>query len=280
MMDMLGVMQRDRGRSPSEAGGTAQDHVRPSIVHGLPPVVQVAAGEDFSLVLAGDHSVWGWGDNLYGELGDGTWENHPSPVRAHVPVDVTEIAAGNSHVVAVAADGTLYTWGFGAYGQLGAGRAERRLSTPTPVPGLSLKPMILGSDFQAFGPKDTTALSPIARWSNDRVQIHGVAPSAYGYVASFTPVRAGAGTAFREFVVEGDVKTGGITVGLQSQFKWVYYQNFNIVGPFTMRWVPPAPGEYAVVVAHFAEQPDRKTDIDLLHVGWLRAGAAGSAPSK
>ena len=254
------------------ANGTAADRERPTIVPGLPRVGQVSAGEDFSLALAVDHTVWGWGDNLYGELGDGTWENRVAPVRAQVPGEVTEIAAGYSHAMAVRADGSLFTWGFGAYGQLGSGRAERRLAKPTLVDGLSLRPMVYDAAFEPYS--GVQWLAPLGRWANGHLFIRGVAPSAYGYAAAFTPVKAGPGTGLREFVAEGDVKVGGITIGLQVNQQWVYYRNIALPGPFLVRWEPLAAADYAVVIAHYVEQKDHATDVEFTHMGWFRGAAA------
>src|SRR5262249_3349220 len=66
----------------------------PAAIGGLPRIADIGAGEDFSIALAMNHTAWTWGDNLYGEAGDGTWTNRPSPVQVHVPGDVTAVAAG------------------------------------------------------------------------------------------------------------------------------------------------------------------------------------------
>ncbi|CAK0771007.1 hypothetical protein CCP4SC76_5400003 [Gammaproteobacteria bacterium] len=47
----------------------------------LANVVEIAAGESHSLALKQDGSLWAWGKNDFGQLGDGTGFNHQTPVR-------------------------------------------------------------------------------------------------------------------------------------------------------------------------------------------------------
>jgi alpha-tubulin suppressor-like RCC1 family protein len=105
-------------------GGTT---TRPTPVQvvGLSGVRAIAAGSHFSLALADDGgaggSVWAWGNNTTGQLGDGTEVNRAFPVRIALPKPIVAIAAGEAHAVALANDGTVWTWGRNAEGQLGNG---------------------------------------------------------------------------------------------------------------------------------------------------------------
>ena len=76
-------------------------------------------------------SVWCWGDNSRGQLGDGTTRSSASPVRALVE-DAVTVSAGSLHTCAVTEDGELYCWGDGSRGQLGLGVSGMR-ATPTRV---------------------------------------------------------------------------------------------------------------------------------------------------
>lgn len=95
-----------------------------------------AAGSGHSLVLDGDGTVWGWGYNKYGTLGDGSAiEAAPyaqTSARRATIRDVISIAAGQGHSIAIRTDGSVWTWG---YGYLGHGAYEGRTS-PTQVAGL------------------------------------------------------------------------------------------------------------------------------------------------
>ncbi|MDE3155355.1 MAG: chitobiase/beta-hexosaminidase C-terminal domain-containing protein [Acidobacteriota bacterium] len=96
----------------------------------------VAAGGVSSYALQSDGTVWAWGDNAWGELGDGTLTNRLTPVQVSGLSDVIAIAAGTSHALAVKSDGTVWAWGKNASGQLGDGTTSTR-SVPTQVSSLT-----------------------------------------------------------------------------------------------------------------------------------------------
>ena len=88
-------------------------------------IVQLAAGNSQSIALASDGTVYTWGWNQYGQLGNGTTMNSRIPVAvvtAGTPLagkTISQIAAGNAHALAMTDDGTMYTWGWNQHGQLG-----------------------------------------------------------------------------------------------------------------------------------------------------------------
>jgi len=109
------------------------DRARPVRVSGVPPAVKVAASLfNHSLALAADGTVWGWGRNAEGELGDGTLVERHSPVRSVGLTGVTAIGAGWTHSTALKSDGTAWAWGFNASGQVGDGSLAVR-AVPTVV---------------------------------------------------------------------------------------------------------------------------------------------------
>jgi alpha-tubulin suppressor-like RCC1 family protein len=84
-------------------------------------VVAVGAGYDFSLFLKSDGSLWGMGNNGFGQLGGGTsFYGTEKPVEI-VPNDVVAIAAGEDFSLFVKCDGSLWGMGLNEYGQLGNG---------------------------------------------------------------------------------------------------------------------------------------------------------------
>lgn len=93
-------------------------------------IVQVSLASQFSAVVMSDGSLWMWGANGLGQLGDGTMENHSTPVK--VMDDVVQVSLGHFHSAAIKSDGSLWTWGSNAQGQLGDGTREGR-STPVKV---------------------------------------------------------------------------------------------------------------------------------------------------
>jgi alpha-tubulin suppressor-like RCC1 family protein len=97
---------------------------------------QYAAGANHSLALKLDGTVWAWGDNSVGELGDGTTTDRHTPVKVLNLSNIVAVAAGDGFSVAVKSDETVWTWGRNGNGQLGDGTTTTRI-TPIMVPGLS-----------------------------------------------------------------------------------------------------------------------------------------------
>ena len=93
----------------------------------LDQVTAVVAGDYHVAALRTDGTLWTWGDNLYGQLGDGTYTSRPTP--AQVMEGVTTVAAGVGATAAIRTDSTLWTWGDNLFGQLGDGTQDSR---PTP----------------------------------------------------------------------------------------------------------------------------------------------------
>lgn len=101
----------------------------------------LAVGSDYVLALRSDNTLWSWGANAGGRLGDGTTAQRSSPVQVCRVYDagtstcttpltgVTAMAAGDGTSLAVAG-GYLYAWGYNNHGQLGLGdTSERHVAT-------------------------------------------------------------------------------------------------------------------------------------------------------
>ncbi|MDH4122085.1 MAG: hypothetical protein OEV94_10310 [Deltaproteobacteria bacterium] len=72
---------------------------------------QVAGGKDHTLAVAKDGSLWAWGGNRHGQLGDGTRTRRTEPVRVGTANDWANVAAGENVSLAMTADGSLFSWG-------------------------------------------------------------------------------------------------------------------------------------------------------------------------
>ncbi len=95
-------------------------------------IIAQDAGFDHTVALRKDGTVWTWGLNGSGQLGDGSWTNKNVPTRVAVLTDIIRIAAGYYHSLAIKKDGTLWAWGANGNGQLGDGTIDNR-STPIQV---------------------------------------------------------------------------------------------------------------------------------------------------
>lgn len=82
-------------------------------------VTMVAGGTDHTLDLKQDGTVWAWGNNDYGQLGDGTTLDRYTPVQVQGLDSVVAISAGSGFSLALKSDGTVWAWGGNWNGQLG-----------------------------------------------------------------------------------------------------------------------------------------------------------------
>jgi len=112
--------------------------------------VSIAAGGDSGYALRRDGTVWAWGDDEFGELGDGVRTlDQGRPVRVKGLDRVVAIAAGSCSAYALLKNGTVWAWGRGDYGQLGNGSSSDR-SLPVQVKGLADIVQVVGGGDMAF----------------------------------------------------------------------------------------------------------------------------------
>jgi alpha-tubulin suppressor-like RCC1 family protein len=117
--------------------GTHNDSRVPTVpLAGVFGVVEVAAGAYHSLAVKDDGSVWAWGWNAYGQLGNGTTADAAAPVRVPGLTGVVSVSAGLLHSLAVKGDGTVWAWGWNYFGQLGNGTNADNLR-PVQVRGIT-----------------------------------------------------------------------------------------------------------------------------------------------
>jgi alpha-tubulin suppressor-like RCC1 family protein len=90
----------------------------------------ISAGSLHTVALKSDGTLWTWGENTYGQLGDGTTVNKNIPTQIGTGTTWSAISAGNIHTIALKSDGTLWAWGRNTQGQLGDGTT---LAKNTPI---------------------------------------------------------------------------------------------------------------------------------------------------
>ena len=105
----------------------------------------IASGDDFTIALKSDGSVWAWGANDFGQLGNGTFDSSQGPV----PVldangknnlsGIFKIAAGGHHALAMTSDGAVLAWGLNDHGQLGIFTTENK----------NIPQKVLGGDYSS-----------------------------------------------------------------------------------------------------------------------------------
>ena len=79
----------------------------------------ISANNHHTLAIKSDGTLWGWGNNEYGQLGDGTTISKNNPVKIGSENKWVQIASGYNHSYGMKSDGTLWAWGNNYYGQLG-----------------------------------------------------------------------------------------------------------------------------------------------------------------
>lgn len=105
---------RTWGSSAHRSVAPATHHRGPIAIEALPrDAIAVAAGGRHGLVLLAEGTVMAFGDNSYGQLGDGSTSSSGRPLRVSGLTRVTAISAGPDHSLALQADGTVAAWGNG-----------------------------------------------------------------------------------------------------------------------------------------------------------------------
>ena len=126
-------------------GAIATEVAAGEIQQILPPeqwrevsVSRTPAASAHVLAIRTDGTLWAWGSNTRGQLGDGTTTNRVDPVQISAGTDWVEIAAGEFHSMARKSNGRVYLWGGNSYGQLGFGPIFND-------PDLDIQPSVGGS---------------------------------------------------------------------------------------------------------------------------------------
>ena len=131
-------------------------------------VISISAGFNHAIALKSDGTVWSWGDNSSGQLGDGTLNQQTVPIHVSDPSGVgflagaSAIAAGGtatgSFSVAVEANGSVFAWGFNDSGQLGDGTPTTR-NLPVAVGSMSSASGIAAGDSHSIVLKTDNSVS-------------------------------------------------------------------------------------------------------------------------
>ena len=120
--------------------------------------VQVACGYYYTAATKTDGTLWLWGINTSGQLGDNTVTQRSSPVQTVAfGSNWRYVACGNSTTAAIKTDGTLWTFGIGSSGQLGDNTAASKSSpVQTVAAGTDWKQVTVGNGHLAATKTDST----------------------------------------------------------------------------------------------------------------------------
>lgn len=135
-----------------------------------PSRTQLDGGVGHSVGVVSDGSVWAWGDNGRGQLGDGTTDDSTVPVPVTGLPETASVAAGAYHNLAVAPTGTVHAWGYNAFGQLGDGTTDDS-STPVAVSGVDDAVAVAAGNYHSLA---VAADGTVWAWGNNSAGQLGV----------------------------------------------------------------------------------------------------------
>ncbi|NJD90445.1 MAG: hypothetical protein FIA91_02850 [Geobacter sp.] len=136
------------GIDPKVTGAMSSPNRVPIPASGI---INIAAGGASSYAVAKDNTIWAWGYNAYGQLGNGSLTQNYIPTQV-VKSDLTpltgvvQVAAGVSHGLARLSDQTVWAWGYNFFGQLGKGSVK-----DSSVAVQVVLPAGVVTDIRAFG---------------------------------------------------------------------------------------------------------------------------------
>ena len=126
------------GKTGVNSPGNFIERSSPIQVGLLSDWASVSAGDNHSLAIKTDGTLWSWGLNSSGQLGLENVTSRSSPVQVGLLSDWASVSAGGAHSLAVKADGTLWAWGSNANGRLGLNISlSTHRSSPVQVGALS-----------------------------------------------------------------------------------------------------------------------------------------------
>lgn len=167
------------------AGSPIWEERTPTAVTNLDNVAAVAAGRYHTCSLLSDGDAYCWGQDWFGQLGDGGSEDRYSPVAVVGLHDAVAISAGFAHTCALLAGGSVECWGENAQGQLGDGTTTNR-STPVAARGIQHALAISAGDDYTCAVLEGGA---VECWGGDYGRIEGppAAPAVTPATAASAP---------------------------------------------------------------------------------------------
>ena len=129
----LGLGDTAYRSSPVQLPATNQPLFNFPVRIGISRWTAISAGYSHSMAIRDDNTLWGWGLNVSGQVGDTSVVSRSSPVQIGTSSWIA-ISAGKDHTSGIKLDNTLWTWGLNTRGQLGDSTTTNR-SSPVQVAG-------------------------------------------------------------------------------------------------------------------------------------------------
>lgn len=156
-------------------------------VHNHGQIRRLAAGGAHGLAIRFNGTLWAWGRNDKGQLGDGGTANTSTPKRIGTATNWVSVAAGADFSLGLREDGTLWAWGARAYGQIGDGSITGNQTTPKQVPGGPFASMAAGK-YHALALKADGSLWAWGLNGNDQLGYNTLLATGKTYSAVPVPV--------------------------------------------------------------------------------------------
>jgi alpha-tubulin suppressor-like RCC1 family protein len=144
---------------------------------------QVSAGYNHTLAIKTDGTLWAWGFNMTGQLGDGTTVDKISPIKIGTGSNWKQVSAGNHYSTAIKTDGTLWAWGLNDEGQMGIGSTASRYAPAKVGTSTNWKMVVAWNNFTLAIKSDSTLWA----WGNNDYGQLGDGTNT----ARFAPVQIG-----------------------------------------------------------------------------------------
>jgi alpha-tubulin suppressor-like RCC1 family protein len=193
--------------------GTIVDKSSPVQIGALSDWSQVSAGSNHSLATKTNGTLWAWGLNGSGQLGDGpNFVNKSSPIQIGALSDWSQVSGGGNHSLAIKTNGTLWAWGAATSGQLGDGTTVSK-SSPVQIGALSDWSQVSGGGSHSLAIKTNGTLWAWGRGNEgqlgDGTTVSKSSPIQIGALSDWSQVR-GAGNASLAIKTDGTLWAWGL----------------------------------------------------------------------